>query len=100
MSFYSLPYALTLEYPYTEKDFSRVPIIRISKKLSNSTDVGSRLRTRGSIFTEKVPVWTPARVILLKNSIGYSRFVVFYAASVHSPFSSAHMAAYKQLDKI
>ena len=47
-----------------------------------STCMGTRIRN----FTEKIPR-------------GYLRFVVFCVATVHSPFSSAHTASYKQLHK-
>ena len=57
-----------------------------SKILSNYTDAGTALGTLICNFTEE-------------SSIGYPRFVAFCVATVHSPFSFAHTALYRQLDK-
>ncbi len=73
-----------------------------SKILSNYTNVGTVLGTHSSMFTEQVLVWLPTSVILLRKALqpaGYPRFVAFCVATVHSPFSFAHPASYKQLDK-
>ena len=40
-----------------------------SKNLSNYTDVGTALGTHSSMFTEKVLVWVPTPVILLRKAL-------------------------------
>ena len=40
-----------------------------SKNLSNYTDVGTALGTHTSMFTERVLVWVPAPVILLREAL-------------------------------
>ena len=86
--------------PIYWESHTRVPIKGTQKILSNHTDVGTALGTHSSVFH-----WTSTCMstrtcnFTEESSTGYPRFVAFCVATVHSPFSFAWTAPYKQLGK-